>query len=533
MLKLLIVDDEAKICKVIRHLIVWEEMGVEVTGECRNVPEAIARIREEQPDIVITDIRMPGYNGIELIRQMKEAYPKIHFIIISGYSQFEYAHNAIKYGVDDYLLKPIKKKELVQTIQKIQAEMKKEQQREAEKQSLKEKVQENTEIIKKGFLRNLLHDTKLKEFPMDIRQINDEYHTNFQNGYYQILIAKPFLDYDQGNQRIMKVLMEKTERLMHEYLFYSMKECVHVIFEDQIYFVLNGEEEQLHLLDKLLRKIYVDVLGWKDIFGNIRLYFSLSHLVTDVKLLGQEITLAEATMLNRFWHTAPYLLKAQEQKTEEKRTGVFSKKENLKSALEALDDKEVEKCLVSLHREFLTAPGVQGELIQAVYKEIVDIFWETSERLKVSKDSIEDHFRKIFIYSNDISQLIDNLKKEMISDIQQWRQVKDAEQTRPIRVARQYIRTNYNQSITLERVSKYVGLNPTYFSNLFKGETGQNFSEYLIEVRIEHAKDMLANTNKSITEITELTGYGDVKYFSKLFKKTTGLTPREYRKLYQ
>lgn len=119
MLKVLIADDEIKVCQLILHLIDWKAIGLEVAGIVNNGKSAYQFICEKSPDIVITDIRMPNYDGIELIRRSKEQFPDIYFIIISGYSQFEYAHNAIKYGVEDYLLKPLKKKELQSTLNKI------------------------------------------------------------------------------------------------------------------------------------------------------------------------------------------------------------------------------------------------------------------------------------------------------------------------------------------------------------------------------------------------------------------------------
>ena len=108
MIKVLIADDELKICELIFRLIDWEAMGMSVIAVAHNGRETIEIIKNEMPDIVITDIRMPGYNGVDVIRIGKEYNSDIQFIIISGYSQFDYAQDAIHYGVSDYLLKPVK-----------------------------------------------------------------------------------------------------------------------------------------------------------------------------------------------------------------------------------------------------------------------------------------------------------------------------------------------------------------------------------------------------------------------------------------
>ena len=116
MLKIMIADDEDKICQLIYKLIDWSSMRMEVIGIAHNGIEALDLAKEYHPDIAITDIRMPGLDGLEFIEKAKEVDPNLEFIIISGYQQFEYAKKAIKYGVSDYLLKPIKKEELIGTL---------------------------------------------------------------------------------------------------------------------------------------------------------------------------------------------------------------------------------------------------------------------------------------------------------------------------------------------------------------------------------------------------------------------------------
>ena len=118
-LKVLIADDEIKVCRLIQHLVDWDALEMDIIGFANDGKTAYENICEKKPDIVITDIRMPIYDGLELIRRAKETNPEINFIVISGYSQFEYAQQAIKYGVKDYLLKPLKKRELENSLIEI------------------------------------------------------------------------------------------------------------------------------------------------------------------------------------------------------------------------------------------------------------------------------------------------------------------------------------------------------------------------------------------------------------------------------
>ena len=118
-MKVLIADDEIKVCRLIQHLVDWDALEMDIVGFANDGKTAYESICEKKPDIVITDIRMPVYDGLELIRRAKEVNPEINFIVISGYSQFEYAQQAIKYGVKDYLLKPLKKRELENSLTEI------------------------------------------------------------------------------------------------------------------------------------------------------------------------------------------------------------------------------------------------------------------------------------------------------------------------------------------------------------------------------------------------------------------------------
>lgn len=119
MLKVLIADDEPRVGQLVKHLIHWEELGLSFVDICRDGRTALERIEQEQPEVVITDIRMPVLTGLELVQQVSERFPQTRFVVISGYRYFEYAQKALKYGVEDYLLKPIDEEELNRTLKKI------------------------------------------------------------------------------------------------------------------------------------------------------------------------------------------------------------------------------------------------------------------------------------------------------------------------------------------------------------------------------------------------------------------------------
>ena len=155
-MKVIIVDDEKKICQLIQFLVDWEKMGLEVAGVAYNGIDALRLVEELEPAIIITDIKMPGCDGLELIQQVQQRKQDIHFIIISGYQDFEYARKAIRYGVRDYLSKPVQKDELEETLQRVAAERLENQEHEQNVNILRNKVQQQSTQIKQTFLKNLV-----------------------------------------------------------------------------------------------------------------------------------------------------------------------------------------------------------------------------------------------------------------------------------------------------------------------------------------------------------------------------------------
>ena len=170
MLKVLIADDEIKVSKLIQCLVQWDELGMEVIGTVNDGVKAYEMILEKQPDIVITDIRMPGMDGIELVEKVLGRVGsdrKVFFVIISGYSQFEYAQQAVKLGVEDYLLKPIKKKELEAVLHKILSKYSATANALEEKENLQNRLQRTQQKIKNSFLSELVDNHRQAILKLD------------------------------------------------------------------------------------------------------------------------------------------------------------------------------------------------------------------------------------------------------------------------------------------------------------------------------------------------------------------------------
>ena len=187
MIKVVIADDEVRICQLILALVDWEALGLKVVGTAHNGLEAIAMVRTLQPNILITDIRMPGCSGLELIDQVKRDDQSLEIVIISGYAHFEYAQQAIKYGVGDYLLKPISKTELTATLQKLAGRICAQRKNAEDEAQQKEKTQKDVALLRENLISGLLDQKNRK---ISIGELQEQYGLQVQDGVFQAFLLK-------------------------------------------------------------------------------------------------------------------------------------------------------------------------------------------------------------------------------------------------------------------------------------------------------------------------------------------------------
>lgn len=186
MIRVLVADDEEKVCQLICKLIHWEELEMKLVGTASNGIGSLQMIEAEHPDLVLTDIRMPGYDGMELLKRARIQNPDMEFIIISGYSHFEYAQTAIRYGVSDYILKPVNEEALNATLQKVR-------QRYMEHQVLTEKnlEQKKQQVLDQARVRETLWmDLEYARIPQNMEALNEKYWYHFQEGKFRTFLIQ-------------------------------------------------------------------------------------------------------------------------------------------------------------------------------------------------------------------------------------------------------------------------------------------------------------------------------------------------------
>jgi len=535
MIKIVVADDEEKVCLLICSLIDWQSLDMEIVGVAHNGIEALSLVQQFSPDILITDIRMPGCDGIELIRRVKEMDSNLEIIIISGYRYFEYAQNAVKNGVKDYLLKPIKKEDLLRALNEsaVKYRMRLEQLSNQERREMRQ--QNDANKLRSNFFTDVLFT---KEIPVgSAADINEVYHYAFREGQFQIVIVKLDCGYDIKYDGSIKILRDKMVQIMNDFL---KEDCLDygLYSEDcRVTAILNYKEEDKKQIRKCLKNVLDELSIQKNIFQYSQFTIGLGNAVEGPDLLRESLDTARRAVDARLIQGTQKLIEQVEPAASGTITGTLLSQldTSVDAALLGLNKDDVLHAIDVLLANTQAEPTLDG---RSIYQIVIEAFSTYILLIRNHQFEFEDQTEVYDIFCRyaqrcgSADELFGYLRKTVGESLDTIIEDKKQADTRPIRLAKQYIQANYMNPITLEIVGREAGFSTTYFSSLFKKETGRNFLEYLSQIRMEKAKELLKDTNLSIAMVCEKVGYSDLKHFTKSFRTATGVKPNEYRKLY-
>lgn len=559
MLKVIIADDEERICQLIQALVDWDALHMEIVGTAANGLEAIELVERFCPDILITDIRMPGCDGLELIQKVKEGNPKLEVIIISGYAHFSYAQTAIKYGVGNYLLKPINKVELTQTLEKLYQKITDRNETESDLKQLMKDNENNKNRVKTNLISRILeneniideikgeiNETKIPVKKSDgmepgnkmsgdleetINSLNHTYHLHMKQGLFQGFCLKMDYDIASFSESAKKIVAEKAVDMIKGNLKKICFELILSMREQVCYGILNFSAKNQEDVRRVLRDCLNQLTVQKSILGPIDFSIALGNPVKDPREVSQSLKKSMITVQERILTGTGHLLEMLPESVGLQDKNYLERYSRMMlHAVEVLSIEEGNEAVQVLHTAVNGIKNIRGFEIYDLVISAGSLFLMQAE-CKNRNEELEA-FKQNCNQCGTIKSLfqcLSDLQEKIIRGIQGERE-NDA--LRPIRLAKQYIQNHYSEQITLEEVSEVVGLSTNYFSVLFKKETGEGFAKYLINIRIEQAKILLRETNDSVANICKSVGYNDLKHFSHTFDKATGLKPGAYRKLY-
>ena len=525
----LIVDDELRIGNLINKLIHWDEFDLECVDVVDNGQKAFDIIDSDRcPDIVLTDIRMPKISGLDLIRMTREHHKDVKFMVISGYKEFEYAQQALQYGVEDYLLKPINEAELNHVMGKIAEKLSIQWKSEIEQNVFKETVSESRHIIKRDFLKNIIETEEPEEV--------DE-RVEFQGEIYRgIDIKLDYVDYNRKDKKQDRLTISKVEEIVEGILKTDTEEVL-ICAKDNLHiyclfnYDFNNSKSIKNSINSILAEIKDYLMGFEQYevtigvgterkeFAEIRFSIKEAH-----QAVGNRIKQGVGRAI--YADTIPRNLGKKEIISEEQ-------KEWIRASIEGYSVDKLECCINQIYSAYMaTQDKLDFSECYDIAEEIINCFFDYVE---IQQEEIGQLKKKIFSnceHCYTIGGLKKCLKRYLGEVVEVSREAAEVESLKPIRQARKYMEEHYSEKIVLEDLAEIVELNPVYFSVLFKKETGINVSAYLLNVRMEKAKELLCNTNETIAAIGDRVGYTDSRYFSQIFTKQVGVKPALYRKLH-
>ena len=525
--RVLIVDDEFRIGMLIKKLIRWEEFPLECADIVDNGEAAFHIIKEREPDIVITDIRMPKINGLDLICMTRELKKDIKFVVISGYKEFEYAHRALQYGVDDYLLKPINEDELNKVLGKICGQFELMEKETREKLELQETVAESKQIIRRDFLNNIIEQGGQPQMEDARVPLEGEI-------YRGIDIKLDYVDYRKSDKKQDRITGEKVMEIVEKILNPAAEEVLICEKENlHIYCLFNYDDSRAKEIRGKINDILSEIQEYLLGFEQYEVTIGVGTERKDFAGISYSIKESKRAVLNRIKLGTGRLIYVENVFPENKaKNPVARYKESFLASIESYGRENLELCINQIYSGFIMRDDIDFSVCYSAAEELIEIFFESMDVQPEEFRQMVKNTKNSCQHCGSVLKLKKLLKTELGNYLDIAREAVETESAKPVRQAKQYIEEHFGEKIVLEDIAAVVELNPVYFSVLFKKETEMNFSAYLLNVRMEKAKEMLCTTNETIAAIGESVGYRDSRYFSQTFTKTVGVKPALYRKLH-
>ena len=533
MYKVFLVEDEIVVREGIKNNIHWEEEGFSVVGDESDGEVAYPKIINEMPDILITDIKMPFMDGLELSKLLKKEIPQLKIIIISGYSDFGYAQQAIDIGITEYILKPVTSSKLMAAVKNAAAVIEKERK---EKQLIEQyqilfdqRQEEKRKDFFDALIRGKLSLSQIisQEKELGINMVASVFCVML----FQFKVQEDMCEYSnalvQCEANMKDVLKEYSDIIVFERGL-----------DGWAFLLLGDMEEQLEPLIAELCKRLKQISGEKvEYFGGVG---RVIHRVRDIQHSFQDANRAFSLRYFEPWNQIlSYSDVATIQGQEGNRVNVGE------LGLEKLDRILLEEFLkrgtiqdvdgfVDRYFEGLDANAMNSTIFkQYIMMDGYSAIMKFRKELQCPRGKIEDNLIDLQDMNGKLTSREDCCKfyKTLLKDAIELRNRNSQKRySGLIEKAKKYMQLNFAMSdLTLDKVASEVNLSPNYFSSLFNQETGVTLIEFLTNIRMGKAKEYLRCSNKKITEIGYLVGYLDSHYFSYIFKKTQNSTPSEYR----
>ncbi|TLS54027.1 response regulator [Paenibacillus antri] len=536
MFRILIVDDEPSVVDAISQTMPWPELDVEEVFTAYSAREALAVVEGQYVDIVLTDIRMPGMDGIELMEAIRKRSGRVQFILLTGHAEFEYARDALRLHAADYLLKPVRDEALIESIRRLTTSMRETWLEVSSQRSSIQYVQDHLPTLRSDLLRNILEG---RLAPEDVREKLGLLQLPFEDGddAYPVVVRierphqgrhdRALLEY-----AVMNVAEEVIEphcqlwtcKDVHGYLVMVLKprtreeaggESVSRLLSQWQHLVSHYVKMHLSIVYGACEAFPRDLpVAYEAAVRTLRRRIGRDDgLLTQAGYAAEAATVPRAASVLQTPPSISHLFSAGLwEEAKEKLLSIFMEVESLREADEAVHA----DVLAEIYHTVLAAcyhyAHANGQTVAQALKCEHDLSFYQSPELMQSVSMLKHWaFEACLRLSTSNQEEIQDARATLIGQIQE------------------YIHVHLAEDVSLQALAAHVDMHPVYLSKVYKLVTGEGLKEYLSRIRLERAVKLLKSSDLKIYEIAGQIGYFNTAYFIKVFKKAFGVTPQEYR----
>ena len=532
MLKVLIVDDEILARVGIKSFIAWKEHDFEIVGECDNGGKAFLMAKDLKPDIIITDVKMPIMSGIELMKALKNEGVEVKFIMLSSYDDFNLVKEAMKEGAEDYILKlQMESEDLLKVLDNVRKKIYSENNLKKKKDYIDIQIPKDILALKEKFLRNLIYGNRYTE--KEIKEYLNLYNINLPTENVVCHIVRICEEAHNTFSRdhifkdsITNIISESICNYANGQVVYCESNIYAMICSLNTYNNINDMNRTVDRMTKSIKEFIKNSM-------NVSIAIGISKIYSGFNFIRQAYLEANEAISYQFSCTEGGITFYRDiehgdakfsnvQLNKEMNEVASSLKSNCISLIKPAFKNYTEDLKASTN---LSEKDFIGNSHILVF--IVNEFIKNNNLYE--KDIWGDDENHYFQVSRmkarkDYIHWIEEIQNNIIKVLEQ-----ENESSTIILRAKQFVHLNISKNISLKIISDYLGFSPSYFSRLFSQVTGQCFIDYVTQEKINLASNLIKSSNKKIYEIAETVGYDNVHYFSRVFKKTTGVSPMKYK----
>ena len=562
MIKVFLVEDEYAIREGIKKSVDWEKNGFELVGEAGDGEMAFPKILKTKPDILITDIRMPFMDGLELATLVKKELSDIKIVVLSGYDDFNYAKKAISIGVEEYILKPVSGENLLKELGKIAESIRAHRQEEQAREKYLQDMEEIRALERQKFIHDMI-DGKISM--QESLEQGRELGIDITATYYSIVLFQAFLknredsdinSYSGVNEEILRRIKEEYADLKNVYLYEQVGDVLCFL----------EKSDTLEEMDENVNRGIGIITNIMSEFGDWIYFISSGKPVERIRDVNNSYRDASRRFADRYMLDESCIILGNDdmpQRQKKIRETIEAEKKDSAKDMD-FDNIDIRKLDISgIDFKMLSQKTILHFLRSGTLSEVGDLVNEYFN--SIGEDAMGSIMFRQYILMESLlsgltfldsmgvgrdkaSEILGDLKdpikyvetldssrnyiRMLLNKMIEYRnQVSDKKYLEIIEKAKKFIQDEYrNEDMSLQLVASNVNVSSNHFSAIFRKETGETFIDYLTRVRMENAKELLACTSMKTSEIGFEVGYRDPHYFSYIFKKTTGMSPKEYRR---